>query len=58
MTVDDICEIHEALAKLGYDVNGKAGIELYTVAFARIEVFIGHHERVGLYDLQKHTFVD
>lgn len=46
-------EVEEQVAKLGYSGT----VEIATVSVGRIIVFV-NDERLGVYDLNKHTFVD
>ena len=55
MTGNELQEIFDALSLLGY--HSKNDSSVTEIAHRRAEVHVGQ-ERIGVYDFDRHTFVD
>jgi hypothetical protein len=47
-------ELHKAVKALGYK---NYALEIATASYHRVIVFV-NNERIGVYDMDRHTFVD
>lgn len=55
MTGNELQEIFDALSLLGYRINSECSVT--EIAHHRAEVHVGQ-EHIGVYDFDRHTFVD